>query len=273
MKRLKLSLMAGSLVLTGCSAAAAQPSDKQATARHRVVSSLASPDASTSQWPGHDGALSVVALGDSVLVPPGCDGCADFADAYAAGLGSRLGRQVHGTNLAVGGLKTAGLLAQLKDPATRSAVAQADVVVLVIGANDVAPLAADWQHSDPASWQPLLTSMGTTLGSILDEVHALRHGQSTRVLVSNYWNVVDDGQAARNSSGQDYLAWSHRLTLATNAVIATQARTHGDVVVDLVPVFRGSAGTNDPTSLLANDGDHPNAQGLAAMEKAFVAAT
>jgi lysophospholipase L1-like esterase len=41
--------------------------------------------------------------------------------------------------------------------------------------------------------------------------------------------------------------------------------------VDLVPVFK--PGGSDPTPLLADDGDHPNAAGVQATVRALLAAT
>lgn len=226
-----------------------------------------------SGWPEKaTGTLKVVGLGDSVLTPPNC-GCVDPVTQYGKALSSALHRDVDSTNLATGG-STAADLAKLlaDDQKARSAVAAADVAVVVAGANDVAGLASRWQSCAASCWSGPVSTMSTALGTALDEVSQLRNGRPTRVLVATYWNVVTGGQVAVRDRGTQGLAWSRQLTATVNQQIDNQADAHGDRVVDLVQVFRGD-GTDDPTSLLASDGDHPNNAGIRAMVKAFVAAT
>ena len=56
-----------------------------------------------------------------------------------------------------------------------------------------------------------------------------------------------------------------------NARIEAAARSHGAVPVDLYAPFKG-AGDVDPTPLLADDGDHPDAAGHALIARVLLAA-
>ena len=92
------------------------------------------------------------------------------------------------------------------------------------------------------------------------------------VLVDNYWNVFTDGAVARADGGQEQLDWSAEVTKAANLAIAKAASGSGDLSVDLVKPFK-RGGDEDPTPLLADDGDHPNAAGVKAIVAANLAAT
>lgn len=54
-------------------------------------------------------------------------------------------------------------------------------------------------------------------------------------------------------------------------VIERSAVGAGMTYVDLVKPFRGPSGDGDPTPLLADDGDHPNAAGVDAIADALAA--
>ena len=69
-----------------------------------------------------------------------------------------------------------------------------------------------------------------------------------------------------------YLRWSDELTRALNSTICTVARDAGATCVDLYAPFKGD-GSLKPTTLLAADGDHPNAAGNQAISAALMAAT
>jgi lysophospholipase L1-like esterase len=92
------------------------------------------------------------------------------------------------------------------------------------------------------------------------------------VLVTDYWNVFRDGQVALDSDGAAERDWSVRVTNAANAAICKAARIQGATCVDLVAPFKGS-GDRDPTPLLADDGDHPNAAGMKVIVAALMKAT
>jgi len=184
---------------------------------------------------------------------------------YGALLSRRTGTPVTVTNDGIGGLDTGGLLDQLQNPDVASALRQADVVLVSIGANDfgdrhdqvVAGTCRPDTTSDCASED--LASMRSNMIRALARIQALRQGRPTSVLVTGYWNVFEDGQAAQQSSGRSGLQASIELTRSVNAVIRDVTTAAGARYVDLFDPFQDSH--RDINSLLAADGDHPDAAG------------
>ena len=84
--------------------------------------------------------------------------------------------------------------------------------------------------------------------------------------------IRDGGAVARADGGQEQIDWSSEVTKAANLAIANAASSSGDLTVDLVKPFK-NGGDEDPTPLLADDGDHPNAAGVKAIVAANMAAT
>ena len=205
----------------------------------------------------------VVALGDSVPSGRACD-CAPFPQVYGKLLSRRTDARVIVDNLAVSGQRTDGLMSELRRPAVRDALRRSDIVLVTIGANDfgdhydqVVNGACGTGSSDCVSDE--LRSRGDHLTSVLAAIHALRAGRPTTVLVTGYWNVFQDGDVARRAFGASGLRASLGLTRRANAVIRSVATAGGARYVDLVGPFEHSG--RDVTSLLAADGDHPDAAG------------
>jgi lysophospholipase L1-like esterase len=103
-------------------------------------------------------------------------------------------------------------------------------------------------------------------------IRLLRQDRPTAILVSGYWNVYEDGTVADRDYGQEGRVESDRLTRAVNQVIQAQAVQQGMTYVDLSTPFKGRGGDEDPTHLLADDGDHPNAAGHQRIASALLAA-
>lgn len=195
---------------------------------------------------------SLLVFGDSVPSGAAC-GCGGFGTTLAATTPARL------TNVAKGGLTSAGLLAQLRQPAIVRAIRQAGVVTVTIGANDLNESSA----SDPACAN--LSCYAYTLrhtaanirtaAAVIDEWT----GPDTTVVFTGYWNVFLDG-AVGAEQGSTYVRTSTALTRRFNALVAQAAAGHHFVYADLFTPFKGN-GTRDDTRLLASDGDHPNAAG------------
>jgi lysophospholipase L1-like esterase len=218
--------------------------------------------------------LHVVGIGDSVMAGTNCN-CESIMTGFAHAIADRTGRHVTATNLGVSGYTTTDLLDQLHhDANARREVAKADIVIVIIGANDLGSAFDSWNQSDcdASCYQPRVDAMGTRLASVLNLVRSLRARQPMTVLVDNYWNVFTDGAVARADGGQKQIDWSADVTKAANLAIAKAARSSGDLTVDLVKPFK-NRGDEDPTPLLASDGDHPNAAGVKAIVAANVAAS
>ena len=216
----------------------------------------------------------VVGVGDSVTAATSCD-CPGFVEPYAKGLPKSAGGPARGVNLGSNGLTAAGLLKQVTTSTpTADGVAEADTLLVTIGANDLMPLIPRWRASGcPAScYQPAVDAVGSDISGILAAAKTLRGSKPLRVLVTSYWNVFADGDVASASETPAYLAWSDELTRALNSRICTAARGAGGICVDLYVPFKGN-GTQNPTKYLAGDGDHPNAAGYELITSALLKAT
>jgi lysophospholipase L1-like esterase len=216
----------------------------------------------------------VVGLGDSVTAGSACD-CLDFVRLYARELPPAEGGPARVVNLGVPGSTSADLRRDLErqGPTTRT-VTQASIVLVTIGANDLNPLFGRWRQGGCRGdcWQDAVHAVSANVSAIVRDIHRLRGGRPTAVLVTNYWNVFIDGEVARRRLGAGYLRWSDRLTRAADAAICSASRPLGARCVDLYSAFKGDGG-HDPTDLLAGDGDHPSAQGHRLIARVLLAAT
>jgi lysophospholipase L1-like esterase len=227
------------------------------------------PKPSTSPAP-----VRLVGLGDSVMAGFHC-GCQGVPAEYAEALAQHSHRRTVSTNLGSNGLVTGQLLTALQhDARTRRLVRTADVVLVDIGANDLLPQLREWNRTSCSSscFRAPAERMGDRVRQILTAITALRTASPDTVLVLNYWNVFTDGQVARDQGGQPQLDWSAVVTATANAAICRGAAAVGARCVDTVAPFKGD-GSDDPTSLLAADGDHPNATGVRRIVSSLIAAT
>ncbi|MEO5746297.1 MAG: SGNH/GDSL hydrolase family protein [Terracoccus sp.] len=219
--------------------------------------------------------LVVLALGDSVPAGTAC-GCSPFPAVFGSLLHRHTGAAVTVDNEAVSGLDTTGLLAQLRQRRAQRAVRRADVVLLTIGANDFADnhdrvVAGDCAlDTASACISDELAAMRTQLTTVLAEIRAMRAGRPTPVLVTGYWNVFEDGEVARHADGVSGLQASLALTRRVNETISAVASSAGAHYVDLFDMFQGRG--DDIDSLLAEDGDHPDAAGHRLIAAALLAA-
>lgn len=217
----------------------------------------------------------VVAFGDSVPAGAAC-ACSPFPEIYGGLLRHRTGESVSVANYAVTGLDSAGLLEELHQPKVVEAVRSADVVLVTIGANDftdhheqvVEGVCATSGEVDCVS--DAMGSLRANLATVLDKIRELRRGKSTSVLVSGYWNVFEDGNVAERASGTAGLRASLDLTRRVNAAISSVSLFAGAHYVDLFGPFQHRDGDID--SLMASDGDHPNAAGHQLIAKTMLAA-
>lgn len=233
---------------------------------------LGAADSNDPATPTATAPLSLLGFGDSVMAGAGCD-CDDFIAQVADGLQRWSGTKVETTNNGANGATTTDVLTELKsDGATGSEVSRADVIVLTIGANDLGPALAAWtrQGCTAACYQPQTADMARRLTAILSIIDA-RRKPSAVVLVTDYWNVYEDGSVGDRDYGPGFLAWSDAVTRQANAEICQAARGAEATCVDTYRPFKAD-GSRSPTDLLANDGDHPNEAGTALIAKTVLAA-
>jgi len=201
--------------------------------------------------------VDVLALGDSVPAGSAC-GCVPFPALYAR----LLSPGGHSVDLARSGYTSGDVRTQVDDPATGPALRAASVVVVMVGANDLATVFAAGGDTAPAT-----AALETNMTAIL---HRIRAVAAVPVLVLGYWNVVEDGDVARADYSAADLARSAAITQETNNSLRTAAAGLATYVPTLA-VFEGPDGAANPTALLAPDGDHPDARGHQAIAAALYA--
>lgn len=214
----------------------------------------------------------VVGLGDSVMAGTACE-CSGPAHAFAQLMSRSLGRQITAVNLGVPGATTQSLGRQLHAPKVSSRVRRADVVLLIIGANDLVPELDRYQSTGCGSscLDPAIHDMAARFNGLLDQIADERGGHRGTVLVADYWNVFRDGATEREEYGAAQIRWSRLASRTANAAICRVARENGAVCADTyVPFF---AHSGDPDRYLASDGDHPNRAGVALIARQLQKAT
>ncbi len=220
------------------------------------------------------GSTVVVGIGDSVTAATNC-ACPGFVDPYGADLPTSAGGPARGVNLGANGLTAAGLRTLVTTPTpTADRVAEADFLLVTIGANDLLPLLPRWRTSGcpAACYTPAVDAVGADISDIMTAAKTLRGNRPTQILVTNYWNVFADGDVASATETAAYLQWSDELTRALNSRICAAAHGAGALCVDLYAAFKGN-GSQNPTKFLAGDGDHPNAAGYRLITSALLAGT
>ena len=221
-----------------------------------------------------DEPVLVTALGDSIPAATNCDGCSPFVDLFAARIEKARAQPVDVANLGIPGATSTDLLDSLVlDADVASVVRASSVLTVTIGANDFFPDLDEYMDGDCgeslACFDDDLDVLNDTLDAVLRVVGELRPSGMNDVLVTGYWNVFPDGEVAEELYGSDFVRDSAVLTTRANAVIEATTSAAGATYVGLVAPFKGTTGTSDPTSLLTDDGDHPNQAGHEAISAAL----
>ena len=202
--------------------------------------------------------LATVALGDSVPSGGACN-CTPFPERAATSLTKPGVRQTTIANYAVAGYTTQDVLTQLStNRAAMSAVSGADVVEVEIGANDV-PY-SDTCGTSVACYQPAFAPIRSNLAAIVERIRALAAGRDVLVVLLGYWSAWLGGKYAA-AHGAAYVSTAAAVTTDVNTIIRNLANRTGAAYVDLRAAFKGADYTDDETDYLADDGDHPNADG------------
>lgn len=215
-------------------------------------------------------------LGDSVPGAADCD-CKSFVDLYGAQVGHDTATPVTVSNFGTDGQTTDQLLATLHTgQPVATAVAASDIVTVTIGANDFL-YAEDQVESGKCDnlscFGSTMTTMRQNLDAIVKRIKVLRTDRPTAIIVTDYWNVFQDGSVGRQAYGADFMQTSDTLTKQVNVTIRQVAAAEKVTFVDLYVPFKGPSGTNDDTRLLASDGDHPSQAGHQLIADTIVAAT
>ena len=217
--------------------------------------------------------VRVVGIGDSVMSGTACD-CDGIPAVYAVLADEPTG--------ALDANSAATLIEALRTAVTNGAtvvvathdphvVAAADVVLVIVGANDLGPADDRYEAGgcDAGCYGPLVEAMRGHLTALLGDVRRLV-GPHAQILVGTYWNVFPDGDPSIVPGGDAELAWSRALTADVNETICRAAESAPASCVDLAAPFSGTGGA---APLLADDGDHPNGKGVDAIVAQLLAAT
>ncbi|MGI4893854.1 MAG: SGNH/GDSL hydrolase family protein [Janthinobacterium lividum] len=235
-----------------------------------------------------DAELRVVSLGDSVPAGDAC-ACTPFPRLVADDLGRRFDVAGWTADLAVGGARSADTLAVARSqPAL---LAGADLILVMTGANDIAPLLQTVPDPDRAAPSDQVSGGPTGADSIAtwardarsavqaaaSNVETLLAGLppalgSRRVVVTGYWAVGRDGSAARGSYTRRQLRAQAWLTDRLDEALREVAGRHAAGFSDSRSAFRGVDGDADVTSLLTADGDHVDASGHRVLADGVLAA-
>ena len=202
--------------------------------------------------------LLYVALGDSITAGYGVAGPFSFPNLYANFL-RRHDKALHVLNLGVNGLTTSGLLNLLKfNQSIRHSIAQASLITLTIGSNDLLRLIdSSHQRLNQAQIPVIFGNMNKTLGLVGQEIRILN--PNVVVKVATLYNPLTGWGLYAN-----YYGLVQGMIDKANAIIITWAKSFGEVVVYLDREFIGK----EPL-LISQDHAHPNALGYQVIAKAF----
>jgi acyl-CoA thioesterase I len=206
----------------------------------------------------------VVTFGDSVPAGTACD-CVAFPDLYARAL-SPVAASV---NLARSGYTSDDVRAQVETAAAQAAVRSATLVLIMVGANDFGDAFAQaLDGTDGAeAYARVADAVNGNVAAVVARIRELS-GVHLPVLVLGYWNVMADGAVGRADYGTDGEVDARTATDFANGALHRAADQADARYVATDAAFLGPAGDQDPTDLLADDGDHPNAKGHAAIAEA-----
>lgn len=187
----------------------------------------------------------IVGLGDSVMAGTACD-CDGPVNALASRLEQRPGAgRITWVNLGADGATTADVGDVVESDEWNADIADADVVVIIVGANDLTEAYDAWVD-DPEDPEPLddsLAALESSLPDVLGRVKAAHEDRPVTYLVAGYWNVF--AEASVDDAPEGYAGWSRAATDRANTIIARSAGDAGMTYVDLVAPFRGPAGDGD----------------------------
>lgn len=219
------------------------------------------------------GPLTLVGLGDSVPSATTCN-----CTGYVEQVGNQLQQATHRPwtvhNDANGGWTTADVENDVNSSPTRDHLADADLVIIEVGANDFNMDRVTDQGCFPAAgsscWSDTVAGVRDGLTRIIAAIHRIDQRPDLRIAVLGYWNVTVDGAVGR-ALGEAFVTGSDALTRLVNTTVQQVAAATGAVYVDAYTPLKGPAGTRDPTADLLDDGDHPNAAGHTLLAQAVMA--
>jgi lysophospholipase L1-like esterase len=269
-------LIAGALALAACGSGSSATTTGTSTTvttsapatMSRVASGSATAATTAAVATGKDPV--VVGLGNSVPSGTACS-CVNFVSAYAAMVGAGTGRKATVDNDAVSGSKSADVVNQLATGSVQAQVRSATTVLIMTGANDFNDAFDQVSLGAPAAeaYGPVATAVQENVTTTVEKIHALNAG--AHVVVLGYWAAMEDGAVAAKDYDAPTMAASIASTTYVNEALAVAAKATDAIYVSTYAAFKGPGGANDPTALLAADGDHPDGAGHEVIARAVYA--
>ena len=275
MRRLMIStLLASTALLAACG-------ESGTPAPIAVTSSVTSATASSGVRTIH-----LLVLGDSIPFNSSddCPGCTAFADEYKQALAKRTGREVAMDNRSRhDGAQLGDLITQVgADSETQQLLAAADVLVISIGFNNMAP----WKADQPCGGNDqvddallMLRTVATYTNRCIDQTVAT-YGDDYDTLFADLRAKAKPGAALiALSQYNDWTGWvrtpgyiGRKKTAVVehlmihmydkwNSMLCASATAHGMICGDVYHAFNGPDGRRAAGALLGDDYTHPSQAG------------
>jgi lysophospholipase L1-like esterase len=195
--------------------------------------------------------LFYLALGDSLTAGYGAPPDAGFTGRYLALAEQSLGMKIHLTNAGKTGATTADILQSIRqDEAVRSGLAQADVITLTAGGNDLIQAAKlFYLDGDTQVLKIALKHFRHNMACILREIMGIKEGENRpyAIRLVGLYNPFPEFEEA--------VFWVNRFN--------AQLRRFERDAVKMVDIYEDFLGCED--ALLAEDRFHPNEHGYRLM--------
>jgi len=213
----------------------------------------------------------VVGLGNSVPSGAVCR-CQSFVSAYADMVAAGTSTKATVDNDAVSGSTSADVVNLLTRPSVQSHLRSATTVLIMTGANDFNDSFDQVSLGSPANqtYPPVATAVQDNVTAVVQQIHSLN--PAAHVVILDYWAAMEDGAVAARDYDPPAMAASVACTTYVNQALAVAAKATNALYVSTYTAFKGADGTADPTSLLAPDGDHPDAAGHQLIARTIYAA-
>jgi lysophospholipase L1-like esterase len=213
-------------------------------------------------------ARSLVVFGDSWPYGAHCNGCTPFPQLYAEALDAEASTGF--TNLTEDGGTTDSLLGEMRSfEPYRTAITDADVIVISVGANDLEDAFGEYGADGCGPPQGLgcfrevADAWGRNMDAMLTEIHDLRGDRPTAIRVLTQANEADAGLSA--AFGSEFVTKTLPQVMAwQQEEFCRAAAAHHDQCVDLRPVLNG-ADVNEPTDVNTQEAMQQVADALVAI--------
>ena len=197
--------------------------------------------------PSPSAALHYVAFGDSWPYGAHCGGCEPFPELYADGLEEVQSAPVEFTNLVTNGGTSHDLREEIESSeSTRAAVAEADVIIISTGANDLEPGMAKWLEGSCGGadqldcFREIADGWQANFDAILTEVDGLRGGRPTAVRIITNSNEFLSDPGLIDIFGADFgVNGGATITALHHDALCAAAAKHDAMCIDLRPVLNG----------------------------------